>query len=431
MDSKTELPTNVPLFRPEVTNAGKDQWLGPVLLDTKLSPVHILAAITALLVLCAFFVLVSSYSRTTTAPGVLVPDKGLIRIFAPFPGVASNVRVTEGQSVKKGDPLLTISVNVTDKKGLLYGESILKSLHEQYALEAEDKKVAAELAGNQLESVSSAIEILELQKQAISREIELTKNMIAVNRKTLEKHERHKRRGLISDEVLLAVERELFSNLATLERLWQNAATLDQNIHIEQQKLIDIPLQNTAAQIVYEKNMLQIQQQILQVMSATQVVITAPVNGVVSSLVASNASSGPMNVPLLTIIPDHSKLVGHLYAPSRSIGLIEDGDVVTIRYEAYPYQRFGLFKGRVRSVSQSALAAPELPPQLVSFTSANSAEPLYRIVVDLNENTVRSGMKAIELQTGLRLEADISLDSMPLYQWLLKPVISSMRGNAA
>ena len=45
--------------------------------------------------------------------------------------------------------------------------------------------------------------------------------------------------------------------------------------------------------------------------------------------------------PLLSILPAGSKLEAQLFTPSRSIGFVRVGQQVLLRYQAFPYQKFG------------------------------------------------------------------------------------------
>jgi membrane fusion protein len=52
-----------------------------------------------------------------------------------------------------------------------------------------------------------------------------------------------------------------------------------------------------------------------------------------------------------------------------------------------------------------------------------SGEPLYRITVTLNQQTVAAYGKAQTLSPGMQLEADVQLDRRRLIEWLFEPVL--------
>ena len=90
-----------------------------------------------------------------------------------------------------------------------------------------------------------------------------------------------------------------------------------------------------------------------------------------------------------------------------------------LRYEAYPYQKFGHYEGVVASISRSAVNPGELPPQLaaVGGMTGSATEPVYLITVQLARQTVTAYGRQVDLQPGMRLEADIALETRRLAQW--------------
>ena len=124
---------------------------------------------------------------------------------------------------------------------------------------------------------------------------------------------------------------------------------------------------------------------------------------------------------LAVIVPQGKPLQAELWAPSRAAGFITQGDRVRLMYDAFPYQKFGVGHGRVSSVS----GAPVDPQDLA--VPIESREALYRIVVNLDEDSVAGYGKRWPLTPGMRLSADLVLDERNLWEWLLEPVIAANR----
>ena len=93
------------LFRPEVVSEQQTKWLGTVLLTPSIS--HSIFAIFAGLVILSLLALLffGDYTRKARINGWLVPEMGLVRVFAPQSGSVTQLHVQEGAEVKKGDPL--------------------------------------------------------------------------------------------------------------------------------------------------------------------------------------------------------------------------------------------------------------------------------------------------------------------------------------
>ena len=121
---------------------------------------------------------------------------------------------------------------------------------------------------------------------------------------------------------------------------------------------------------------------------------------------------------VLAILPENSVYEAVLFVPTHSIGFVESGQQVKIRYNAFPYQRFGLYLGTVADVSDVILAPDDINSPVTLI------EPVYRISVTLKEQSVSAYGKELDLHSGMILEADILLERLSIIDWLLEPIYS-------
>jgi len=147
-------------------------------------------------------------------------------------------------------------------------------------------------------------------------------------------------------------------------------------------------------------------------------VITAPDDGVVTTILAERGQSANTTIPLLSILPDGAQLQAQLLVPSRAIGFIEPGQTVAVRYQAFPYQRFGSYKGRVKEISRTLIN----PNEVNLPVSLNEA--VYRVTVALNSQTVKAYSEDVPLQSGMLLDADVWLDHRRIIDWVFDPLYS-------
>lgn len=151
--------------------------------------------------------------------------------------------------------------------------------------------------------------------------------------------------------------------------------------------------------------------------------MTAPQGGTVTAIVAEIGGPADTSRPLLSIVPAGSELQAHLYGSSRTVGFLKPGQTVLLRYEAYPYQKFGHHQGVIASISRSPLSPDAMDPQLATLAGhAGGNEPVYRITVDLERQTILAYGEALPLQPGMRLQADIALETRSIYEWILDPL---------
>ena len=167
------------------------------------------------------------------------------------------------------------------------------------------------------------------------------------------------------------------------------------------------------------------EQQSVEVKASDSSVIRASQPGVVSSVYAQTGQYIDTSKPLMTILPRNNVLIAQLYVPDRAIGFIEIGDVVLLRYQAYPYQKFGHAKARVSSIARTAVAAQNIPSiGTVSLQEQVNNEPMYLVQVELSYQNIKAYGKYLPLQVGMTLEADILQERRKLYEWVLEPIYS-------
>ncbi len=185
----------------------------------------------------------------------------------------------------------------------------------------------------------------------------------------------------------------------------------------------DLPLVSQAQIAGIERRIAEVGQQLAEAEARREIVITAPQSGTVTAIQVERGGSVKTAVPLLSIVPAGATLEAHLFSPSRAVGFVQADQRVLLRYQAYPYQKFGHHEGRVANIARSAINPGELPSQLAGLTSLYGAtEPVYRIVVSLERQSVTAYGRPMPLQPGMQLEADVIIDRRRLIEWVLDPL---------
>jgi membrane fusion protein len=145
-------------------------------------------------------------------------------------------------------------------------------------------------------------------------------------------------------------------------------------------------------------------------------VIKAPIAGRVTALAAGAGRAATSARPLMVIVPTDAQLQAELYAPTRSIGFVEPGEETRLLYDAFPYQRFGSFEGRVASISRIAVDPRETE---IPFPFE---EPVYRVRVHLDQQSIEAFGEPAPLQPGMTLQANIVLERQSFLAWILQPL---------
>jgi membrane fusion protein len=419
---------NLPLFRPEALAERQAQWVGTVLLTPRAS--HRLFTLTAMLACAAVLGLLffGSYTRTAHVNGWLVPQQGVIRIFAPRPGVVSSLQVAEGAQVRKGDRLLTLSDELQSSALGATQAQIMRRLDERRDSLLNERDKHKRLLAQQQGALADRVAALDAEHAQIGSEIDLLKARVAIAARSEDLHRTQFEMGFISEQRLQLVQAEKLEQRARIAALERTRLALGRERMAAQAELKDLPLKFQKDFASVERSIAQLDQERAEAEARREIVVSAPMDGTATSIQAVSGAGADTTVPLLSIVPSDARLEAHLYSPSRAVGFVRPGQRVLLRHQAYPYQKFGHQEGVVVSVSRSAASPAELPRQLAGMTSltglaaGGGAEPVYRITVSLASQTIGADGRQVALQPGMLLEADVALEQRRLYEWVLDPL---------
>ena len=416
---------NERLFREEVIAERQTQWLGTVLLTPRLS--YGLFAAFALLATVAVLALLflGSYSRKARIAGWLVPQKGLVQAYAPQSAVITRIFVVEGAEVRAGDALLVLSTELRSAaRGSMQGE-IASRLQMRRSSLLQVRHQLGSLSGQRSRSLVARIESLQSEMLQLDKSIALQAERVLLAKNSETRNREIHERGLISEQELQVVSGLRLEQESKLSDLKRTKITSERELLAMNADLQDLPLKSQTDVSAVDRDIAAVEQDLAEVESKREIVIPAPESGTVTSVQAEVGGRADPSVPLVSIIPAGSKLEAHLLAPSRSIGFLRPGQRVLLRYEAYPYQKFGHYEGTVSSISRSAVNPGELPQQLAGLTRLTGTnEPVYRITVSLNRQDVIVYGKPVSLQPGMQLEADVLIERRRLVEWVLDPLFT-------
>jgi len=92
-----------------------------------------------------------------------------------------------------------------------------------------------------------------------------------------------------------------------------------------------------------------------------------------------------------------------------------------LRYDAYPFEKFGQYSGRVSAVSEADVPTLDLG-STVAVTQPNDKRTTFRIRVTLDQEYVEAYGNRIKVRPGQTLAADIELDRRRLIEWMFDPL---------
>ncbi len=147
-------------------------------------------------------------------------------------------------------------------------------------------------------------------------------------------------------------------------------------------------------------------------------VIRAPVAGIFTNIAAARGETVAESAPLAVIVPKGGGLHAQLLVPTRAIGFVQPGQEVVLRYDAFPFQRFGQYRGTVERVSRTVWSPGEKVGSMVV------KEPVYRVDVKLDSQVVATADQKLPLRSGMAVNADILQEKRKVWEWVFEPVLS-------
>jgi membrane fusion protein len=366
------------------------------------------------------FITWGEYTKKARVSGFLSPQGGLIRVHAPQVGMVLERRVADGQAVQRGDVLFVISHDRSAGAAPEAQAAITRQLEVRLESLEEDLEKQRALGGQRQSELHGRLSILRGELAQADSERALQESRVQSARVALRRFEDLKERGFVSDFQVQQKADELLEQRSRLETLKRSRLAVLRTVSSVEAEIRELPVVGNREAAATEREIAAIRQQLTESEARRQAVVTAPQSGTVTSILAEPGHTVSPALPLLAIVPAGSSLEAQLFAPSRAAGFVKPGQRVLLKYQAYPYQKFGQHEGVVTTVSRAALQPGEVPAQV----PAMQGQAMYRINVALGSQHVTAYGSPQPLQAGAQLEADIEVERRRIVEWLFEPIIS-------
>ncbi|QNI96109.1 HlyD family secretion protein [Synechococcus sp. RS9902] len=320
------------------------------------------------------------------AAGQLEPVGSVQDIQMPVGGVADQILVEEGDSVKAGQVLMKLDTEATEEQRLSL-EKTIKLKQEQLTLKEEEKRNTI---------------------QVNQEEVLMLENNLELQAEILKRYEQLESAGAFSEvqylnqkNVVAEIQGRLMQRKA--DRLRQ-IALLDQQTAQLKSELADLN-----GKLVETKVTLRYQQ------------LKSPVDGVVFDLKPTSRGFTAQSTQTVMKVVPMGSLEAKVEVPSNKIGFVkvpfgcpEEREVcmnADISIDSFPSTDFGVLKGKVSRIGSDALEPdPQEQRQELSFP--------VTIQLDNQQLKLKNGT-SLPLQVGMSLTANIKLRKVSYLQLLL------------
>ena len=397
-------------------DAKRGSWLGGISLAQPLK-LWVLTLFAALAALCiVLFLVFGTYTRRARVVGQLVPTQGLATVVAPATGVLAKVNTSEGATVESGALLAVVSMPRATAETADTIAAVEARLQQRRDSLQRGGRAQSQLFGAQQQGLHAQLANARQELAQIEVEIGTRQRQVQIANETLARLQQLKQQQYVSDLQLKQQETAALEQVSELQILQRQAIGSRRQMDQFAQALQELPAQREANSASMQRDLATLEQESLETETRRELAVVAPLAGVVAAQLAKPGQAVQAGQPLLSVLPGDGRLEAELLVPSRAIGFIAPGDAVLLRYQAYPYQKFGHHTGKVTRISRSALSSAELGTQ--------AQEPFYRVVVALRAQTVQAYGKAERLKPGMVLDADILGEKRSLIEWVFEPLYS-------
>lgn len=377
-----------------------------------------------------------------TAQGSLTPESDVRRVYAPVEGELVDIYMAEGMPVSQGDVLARINsttaieaatrsldaqnklINALEKYKLFPAEKkamkrkvealkvqldaeqraherrmqeSIARFSEQQRLKLEKSQALVEKARKDMELAKSAWQKLErlyrspgrggISKQRLDQaktEYETKKLDLELAIGSLKEFENQ-----LSNE-LLSKREELQKKSEELERLYIQYEQESLKLKEAQSRAeMEVKLARIAAEgaarvsfeDIDEENFLRVK---------------APVSGVLTSVAYTQVGDKiESKSPLAGIAPEDARMVLKINIPEQDRGFLREGMAVKLKFNAFPYQRYGFIEGTLEYISPSATADQQ------------TKKLVYKGRVSLERDYIEAENKRFPLRFGMTASAEI------------------------
>ena len=377
--------------------------------------------------------MLSQVDETGSARGKLEPQGKVFTVDAPVAGTVAEVLVKEGQLVNRQQPLLRLESKPV--------ESELRQVRAK--LEGQQKELAQlNLLKNQLmlsidtQKQQNVSQQFEKQAQVDRARQDIQHNQTALRlakiaydeaEQEVQRYSNAHKQGIISE--IQVVEQE--DSVRERERLLEqaNADTKKAQLHLQEQQKSYQSLIHSGeiAVLKSEEQLREIEKQIGTIRSQikenqsqieslnyqlNQRIVKAPVDGSIFQLPALKTGSvlEPGGI-VAEIAPKQSSLILRAQMPPTESGSLDSGMPVKLKFDAYPFQDFGIVEGRLINIS---------PTTKVVDTEEGKVEN-YEIEVKLDRDYIQAKNKRLALRPGQTATAEVIVRQRRLIDFVLDP----------
>ncbi len=402
--------------------------------------------VTALLIIAFAWSYFGEIDIVAEATGKITPEGSIKTIQPASAGVVTDIRVSEGEKVKKGQLLVQLDDSIaksevkTAQQALavakLENDILARTITgEDVAMAVNAAAISDELKQHLVALAESKVSASEVQRQLLSSGVASaqkqfegqaqTKQTIQDNLRKVQtreqelKHELESANALTESGIqseLRSVQQQITSLEASLAGQDQQISQAQAGINEASAKLSSYTAENKSSAysdiVDQDKRIADIENALAKAkQSVEQLSIKAPVDGVILSL-ATKTVGGVVSgaQPIVEIVPDGTPLVVEANVQNKDIGFIRVGQRTIVKVDTYSFHRYGYLEGTVKSISPDAI-------------NDQKQGLVYKMKVAVG-TTKTSKDNTIKVEPGMSVAAEVTTGKRRILEFFLDPLMT-------
>ena len=403
--------------------------------------------------LLALWAIVAKLDIVAVAPGRLVPQSYLKIVQPAVSGIVRELLVREGDEVQAGQVLLRLDATETKADQAAIERELAIQKMQLRRIDAElqhqplrqqsddDAELLAQALAQYRAHRQTYLHARTQQRAALERsdrELAAAREMVRKLELTLPSYERSAQayeslatRNLVGALQAEEVRRGAIENRQNLQAARATVAGLESAVSESGHRLALLAseyqseLQGERVQTISRIGQLE-QQRIKVNYQQRNLELRAPQAGRVKELATTTLGAvvQPGTV-LVSLVPRHEPLLAEVMIENQDIGFVRPGHAVRLKLATYPFQRYGMLDGVVKTViaDSQPRATAEPGVDLRGKTESGVASTMsFKATIELADQALTANGVRLPLAAGMQLSAEIIEGRRTVLEYLLSPL---------
>ncbi|UNU73747.1 HlyD family type I secretion periplasmic adaptor subunit [Moraxella nasovis] len=371
--------------------------------DTSRARIIVWVALVTVIALLtwAYFAKIDQVTRATAT---VIASARTQEVQASEGGILTQLLVQEGDEVRQGQLLAVLEEERAQA-------AVDNSATKVAALQAQVSRLEAEIFNKRLvfpesvyrypEYIQNQTELYNRRRQAIQEDVSSLQNMLELAKKELRIHEPLLEAGDVSQAEVIKLQRQVSDVEAQIankrnkyfEEAQAELTKAQENLEAEQEQLRE------RTQVLGEKRLI------------------APTDGKVKNIeVTTIGGVVRAGDTIMQLLPTSSDLIVEAKVSPADIAYVKEGQVASVKLDAYDYSIFGAMKGEVTYIS----------PDTLMERTERGEKPYYRVQIHISGAEFSGRADDIVIRPGMTASVDIKAMERTVLSYLTKPITKTL-----